>query len=75
LITAGFVLDRIRYINLLGAMGWFMYCRVFRVKRPPLRAFGLFNRVLPGYAVLDRIIGPPLGQSLIAVGYKTGTAS
>jgi SAM-dependent methyltransferase len=67
---AGFEVESIRYRNLLGAVGWFLYGKVFRAQGPPVRSFTLYDRMVRAYAVLDRILGPPFGLSLVAVGCK-----
>jgi SAM-dependent methyltransferase len=66
LARAGFVSRRLRYVNLLGALGWFVHGRVPASAGAPARSFALFNRLLPASRFLDRLLGPPLGLSLVA---------
>jgi hypothetical protein len=63
---AGFAAPRLRHANLLGALGWAVHGLAFAGSGPPRRSFALFNRLLPAYAPLDRLLGPPVGLSLIA---------
>jgi SAM-dependent methyltransferase len=70
LTQAGFSSRRLRYFNLLGAVGWFVHGRAFGGARPPAWSFALFNRLLPACALLDRLVGPPLGLSLIAIAHR-----
>jgi SAM-dependent methyltransferase len=65
--ASGFVVERIRRSNPVGALGWMVNVRLLGLRR--LRGAGLFDRLVPALAVLDRV-ELPLGLSLIAVGRK-----
>lgn len=65
--ASGFVVERIRRSNPLGALGWLVNVRLLGLRR--LRGAGLFDRLVPVLAVLDRV-ELPLGLSLIAVARK-----
>ncbi len=65
--ASGFVVERIRRSNPVGALGWLVNIRLFRQRR--LRGAGLFDRLVPVLMVLDRV-EMPLGLSLIAVARK-----
>src|SRR5438067_6072622 len=65
--ASGFVVERIRRSNPVGALGWLVNIRLLRQRR--LRGAGLFDRLVPALMVLDRI-EMPLGLSLIAVARK-----
>jgi SAM-dependent methyltransferase len=65
--ASGFVVERIRRSNPVGALGWAVNVRLLRQRR--LRGAGLFDRLVPVFRVLDRL-EMPLGLSLIAVGRK-----
>src|SRR6266567_1466189 len=62
--ASGFVVERIRGRNPVGALGWLVNIRLFRQRR--LRGAVLFDRLVPVLMVLDRV-EMPLGLSLIAV--------
>ena len=63
----GFVVERIRRSNPVGALGWLVSVRLLGLRR--LRGTGLFDRLVPAFAVLDRV-ELPLGLSLVAVARK-----
>ena len=65
--ASGFVVERIRRSNPVGALGWLVNVRLLGLRR--LRGAGLFDRLVPALAVLDRV-ELPLGLSLIAVARK-----
>jgi len=66
---AGFEIQKITYMNMLGALGWFVNGRIFRRKLVPsrqLRAFDLLIRFLS----FEKEINPPFGLSVLAVARK-----
>ena len=65
--ASGFTVERIRRSNPVGALGWLVNVRLLGLRR--LRGTGLFNRLVPAFAVLDRV-ELPLGLSVIAVARK-----
>jgi cyclopropane fatty-acyl-phospholipid synthase-like methyltransferase len=65
--ASGFTVERIRRSNPVGALGWLVNVRLLGLRR--LRGTGLFDRLVPAFAVLDRV-ELPLGLSLIAVARK-----
>ncbi len=65
--ASGFVVERIRRSNPVGALGWLVNVRLLGLRR--LRGANLFDRLVPALAVLDRV-ELPLGLSLIAIARK-----
>lgn len=65
--SAGFRVERLEYFDFVGIVPWFIAGRILR--RTPsaggLRGYDRF--VTPVSRTVDRLIGPPLGKSLIAV--------
>jgi SAM-dependent methyltransferase len=70
--AAGFRVDRIRRTNPVGALGWFVNNTLLR--RRELAGVGLYDRLVPLLARVDRAIEPPVGLSLVAVSSKVGLA-
>lgn len=66
----GFECVRQKYINALGALGWFVSGRVFRHQTPPSGQLRLFNAIVPLIKHLERIVEPPFGISLMTVARK-----
>ncbi len=56
-----------RYFGLAGVAGWFVNSRI--LKRPILPAgqLALYDRFVPLLRVIERVTGPPVGQSLFCV--------
>ena len=65
---AGLVVERGRYMNLAGVLGWWWYNRVLRKRRISGGAARLFNRMVPLLSILDRFNPLPIGQSVFLIG-------
>ena len=58
-----------RYINLVGVVTWFLAGKVLRrttITRFDVTVYDRF--VVPWLSHAERLVSPPIGQSLIAVG-------
>lgn len=62
--ASGFVVERIRRSNPVGALGWLVNVRLLGLRQ--LRGTGLFDRLVPALRLVDRV-ELPVGLSLIAV--------
>lgn len=68
---AGFELVRLRYANALGVASWFFAGKIFRQRTLNPAQVRWYDRwVIPWSFPLERILEPPLGQSLVAVARK-----
>lgn len=65
--ASGFVIERIRRSNPVGALGWLVNVRLLGQRK--LRGAAVFDQLVPALAVLDRV-ELPLGLSLIATARK-----
>jgi SAM-dependent methyltransferase len=64
--------DKYRHMNALGALGWFVAGRIFRVQSISTRTVALNERfIVPVGRRIERVIRPPFGQSLIAGARRT----
>ncbi len=60
-----------RYFNFIGALGWFYYGSVLKREYiPGGSTLGLADRIMRVGRTVERIIPPPLGQSILCVGQK-----
>ena len=59
-----------RYINALGALGWFVNGRVLKQEVPPSKQLRLFNTLVPMLKRFERAVNVPFGISLMAVARK-----
>jgi SAM-dependent methyltransferase len=55
-------------MNLFGALGWFVNARMLKRDLLPEGSLGLFNMLTPLFMGMERVIPPPVGLSIIAVG-------
>jgi SAM-dependent methyltransferase len=67
---AGLRVLRARYFNGVGARGWWIQGRLLGHERIPERQTRMFDRLVPYLSALERIVPPPLGQSLAVIGRK-----
>lgn len=58
---------QIRKINMVGAVAWFVRGRIQRARATTGGEVSTFDRLVPLFRRLDRVTGPPFGQSLAAV--------
>ena len=68
--AAGLRPVRGRYMNFVGAAGWFWHGRVRRKSTVPESATKLFDRMVPFISAAERLLPPPLGQSAVMIGEK-----
>jgi SAM-dependent methyltransferase len=67
----GFDVVDARYVNAIGALGWFVYCRLLRRDAAEGSVAGSFDRfVVPVARRLETAVHPPFGLSLLCVGEK-----
>lgn len=57
-----------RYINAIGVFGWFWEGRCLGRRQICRQSARLFNRLVPFIDVIERLLPPPFGQSLLMVG-------
>jgi SAM-dependent methyltransferase len=59
-----------KYINSLGALGWWVNSRLRNQETPPSGQLRLFNRIVPLVKWVERKLPPPFGISVLAIGEK-----
>lgn len=67
---AGLAVEHLRYLNLFGVLGWFLNARVLRRRILPAGQLSLYDRLLPVFATVERLCGPPIGQNLLGIARK-----
>jgi SAM-dependent methyltransferase len=73
LLEAGFEIERLHYLNILGVAAWFVSGRIFRrstLTRGQVRFYD--RRVIPWLRAFETRFKPPIGQSLLAIARKPG---
>ncbi|MBN1493434.1 MAG: class I SAM-dependent methyltransferase [Candidatus Omnitrophica bacterium] len=58
------------YMNLAGVVGWFVHGKILRRKILSERQSIIFDKLVPVLSVIERMIPPPIGQSLIFIAEK-----
>lgn len=61
---------KLHYLNILGLLGWFFNGRLLKKKELPEKQTKLFDKLVPFLGFAEKIIKPPLGQSLILIARK-----
>lgn len=61
---------RLYYLNFLGLLGWFFNGRILRKKELPENQTKFFDKLVPFLDFAEKMVRPPLGQSLILVAEK-----
>ena len=67
---AGFTILTQKYINILGALGWWVNSRLLQRHVPPSGQLRLFNSLVPALRWFEKIIPTPFGISLLTVALK-----
>ena len=67
---SGFRAEHAQYFNLFGMFGWLISGRILNRTVLPKGQLRLYDRLVPVFRPIERLLGPPLGQSLIVVGRK-----
>jgi SAM-dependent methyltransferase len=67
----GFRVIALRYFNLFGIFGWFVNGTLLKRRLLPARQVRIFNKMVPLFIRMEKVVPTLVGQSLIAVGEKT----
>jgi SAM-dependent methyltransferase len=68
--AAGFVIDELRYCNLIAVVPWLIAGRVLRRKALGGESHQLFDRLFPIFSALEKRLGLPYGLNLLALARK-----
>jgi SAM-dependent methyltransferase len=66
----GFRICSLKYFNLFGILGWFVNGTLLRRRLLPAKQIGLFNKMVPLFIWMEKIIPTLVGQSLVVIGEK-----
>jgi SAM-dependent methyltransferase len=71
LVSAGFETVRLRYFNSVGLLAWYYTNRIAKNSSTSVSKVKVYDKYfVPPLRLIESIIKPPFGQSLIAVGKK-----
>ncbi|MBN3040674.1 MAG: class I SAM-dependent methyltransferase, partial [Candidatus Omnitrophica bacterium] len=66
----GFLIEKIEFMNALGALGWFLNFKILKRKSMPAFSTRCFDRLIPLVACCEKCIKFPFGLSLFCVAKK-----
>jgi 2-polyprenyl-3-methyl-5-hydroxy-6-metoxy-1,4-benzoquinol methylase len=66
----GFSVVHSQYFNLMGIPGWYVSGKLQKNKTIPKSQMSLYNKLVPAFKIIDRIIMNKAGLSVISVGLK-----
>jgi len=64
---SGFEIDKIRRLNFIGAVGWFIVNKLFRDKEVKETKIAIFNLFAPIFLSLENIFEPSFGTSILVI--------
>jgi SAM-dependent methyltransferase len=67
---SGFIVDRVRYQNFFGIFGWFLNGKILGREIIPINQLLFFDSLVPSLFRIEKIFGPPIGQSIVCVARK-----
>lgn len=70
LANVGFNIEEVRYLNLLGAIGWFVNSKILRRKILPSNQLLLFDKLARPLLLLEKYFEPPFGLSIFTIAKK-----
>jgi SAM-dependent methyltransferase len=59
------------YMNVLGVFGWFLHGKILRRNALPQNQTIIFDKLVPLLSLIERLLPPPLGQSLLFIAERT----
>ncbi len=68
--SSGFVIKEVKYINWVGAVGWFLFMKILKKRELPSREVGIFNLIGPVLLQIEKFIRPAFGLSVYCVAEK-----
>jgi len=76
LVTAGFGIETLRYLNFVGVAAWFVSGHIMRRKTLSGSQVRFYDRlVIPWVRRLESVVRPPVGQSLLVIARKPRAAA
>jgi len=70
LVGAEYKIIHTQYFNLIGILGWILSGSILKKKTIPKGQMGLYNKLVPVFKIIDKIIFNKLGLSVICVAEK-----
>jgi len=71
--TVNGYIDQLFFVNLLGILGWFWAAKLRKDKAIRRENASLMDKLVPFLSAIERLIKPPIGQSLVLILVKSST--
>ncbi|MFH1332864.1 MAG: class I SAM-dependent methyltransferase [archaeon] len=68
--SSGFKVAHCAYMNVPGFFGWYYHGKILKKDTHPSGDISLFDRLVPAFSFVERILKPPFGLSLIVIADK-----
>ncbi|PCI98990.1 MAG: methyltransferase type 12 [Flavobacteriales bacterium] len=62
-----------QYFNLMGIFGWILTGSIMKKKTIPKGQMGLYNKLVPIFKIIDKIVFHKIGLSVISIGRKSSS--
>ena len=69
-IDAGFDIETVRYLNVIGLFGWFLNGKILRRKVIPTSSLKIFRIISAPFLFIEKLLPIPFGLSIFIVGVK-----
>lgn len=70
--AADLKIEKLHYFNFLGGVAWWWRSRIMRRTALPNWSYSVIDRFIPVLALVESVVRPPFGISIIAVGRRRG---
>ena len=67
---SGFEILKMKYVNMLGAIGWGVSSKILKKQVPPSSQLRLINSIIPLLRLIEKTIPAPFGVSLLCVAQR-----
>ena len=71
LISSGFTIQHSQYFNFMGIPGWYISGKLQKNKTIPKGQMSLYNKLVPLFKLVDKIVLNKVGLSVISAGIKS----
>jgi 2-polyprenyl-3-methyl-5-hydroxy-6-metoxy-1,4-benzoquinol methylase len=66
----GYKIEKIFYMNVAGIFGWYLNSKILKRRILSEKMLSLFNLLTPLFTLVECVIKPPFGQSLVCIAGK-----
>jgi len=71
LVSGNFTIQHSQYFNFMGIPGWYISGKLQKNKTIPKGQMSLYNKFVPVFKLVDKLLFNKVGLSVISVGIKS----